>query len=73
MSVALLLRWEITFYRYPERFSEKTNAYLKCADCPERLCNHKRQLHKLWKDVAVFTKERKKRLGRDEVSGEKAR
>ena len=26
LSVALLARWEITFYKYPERFSEATNA-----------------------------------------------
>ena len=25
LSVALLARWEITFFRYPERFSEETN------------------------------------------------
>ena len=49
MSVALLLRWEITVYLYPERFSEKTNAYLKCANCTEKLCGHKTQLQKFWK------------------------
>ena len=66
MSVALLLRWEITFYRYPERFSEETNEYLKCAGCTEKLCSHKRQLHSLWKDVAALTKERKRKLRREE-------
>ena len=52
LSVALLIRWEITFYRYPERFSESTNDYLKCANCTEKLCAHKKQLHRLWEDVA---------------------
>lgn len=51
LSFALLIRWEITFYRYPERFSEETNEYLKCANCTEKLCAHKKQLHTLWKQV----------------------
>ena len=43
LSVALLIRWEITFYLHPERFSEKTNDYLRCANCTEKLCAHKKQ------------------------------
>lgn len=62
MSVALLLRWEISFYRYPERFSERTNGYLKCENCTEKLCAHKKQLHRLWKDIAIFTEKRMKKL-----------
>lgn len=62
MSVILLFRWEITFYRYPERFSESTNDYLKCANCTEKLCAHKKQLHRLWKDVAELTAEKMKKL-----------
>ena len=62
VSVVLLLRWEITFYRYPERFSENTNDYLRCENCTEKLCAHKKQLHRLWKDVAAFTAERVKKL-----------
>ena len=57
-SVALLFRWEITFYRHPERFSEKTNGYLSCKNCTEKLCSHKKQLHTLWKKIAAFTAER---------------
>ncbi len=30
LSVALLVRWEITFFLHPERFSEETNDYLQC-------------------------------------------
>ena len=67
MSLVILFRWEITFYKSPERFSEQTNAYLKCANCTEKLCSHKRQLHRLWKDVAAFTAERRKRLGNEEA------
>ncbi len=58
MSIALLIRWEITFYLHPERFSENTNAYLTCANCTEKLCRHKRQLSGLWKRIDAFTKER---------------
>ena len=43
-AVALLIRWEVAVYLYPERFSEKTNACLSCANCNEKLCYHKRQL-----------------------------
>ena len=62
LSVALLLRWEITFYRHPERFSEKTNHYLLCANCTEKLCAHKRQLHSLWRQAERYTAERIRRL-----------
>ena len=58
LSFALLVRWEITFYRHPERFSENTNDYLQCKNCTEKLCAHKKQLHTLWKQVEVFTAER---------------
>lgn len=44
MSLILLVRWEILFYRYPERFFEETNESLSCANCQEKLCSHKKQL-----------------------------
>ncbi|MBO4747683.1 MAG: hypothetical protein J5607_06485 [Clostridiales bacterium] len=62
LSVALLVRWEITFYLHPERFSEKTNDYLKCANCTEKLCAHKKQLQSLWKQIEEYTSKRIKRL-----------
>ena len=62
LSLILLIRWEITFFRYPERFSDKTNAYLSCSNCSEKLCSHKKQLAKLWKDVATFTENRLQKL-----------
>ena len=43
-ALALLLRWEITYRRHPERFHEQTNACLDCARCEEKLCSHKKQL-----------------------------
>ncbi len=46
MALALLIRWEVTFHRHPERFYESTNQSLKCANCQEKLCQHKKQLRK---------------------------
>ncbi len=62
MAVALLIRWEITFYLHPERFSENTNDYLQCRKCTEKLCGHKKQLNSLWKQIENYTSERIKRL-----------
>ena len=62
LSVALLIRWEITFYLHPERFSEKTNDYLRCGNCSEKLCAHKTQLKSLWKQIEEYSTERIRRL-----------
>ena len=62
LSFALMVKWEIVFYKYPERFSETTNGYLGCANCTEKLCAHKTQLNGLWKKFAVYTQERIKKL-----------
>lgn len=62
LSVALLVRWEITFYNHPERFSENTNEYLKCRNCTEKLCSHKTQLRILWKHAEEYTANRLRML-----------
>lgn len=62
LAVALLLRWEVAVYKYPERFSENTNEYLHCQNCTEKLCTHKKQLKTLWVKAAEFSKERIKKL-----------
>ena len=62
LSVALLARWEITFYLHPERFSENTNDYLRCQNCTEKLCSHKKQLKTLWAQIAELTVKKKKQL-----------
>jgi hypothetical protein len=62
LSVALLIRWEITFYRHPERFSENTNEYLQCKNCQERLCSHKKQLIALRKHIEAYTAQKIKML-----------
>ncbi len=64
LSVALLIRWEITFYLHPERFSEKTNDYLRCRNCSEKLCAHKKQLGTLWKQIEEESRKRVRRLQR---------
>ena len=62
VSVLLMLRWEITFFKFPERFSEKTNGYLACKNCTEKLCTHKKQLNTLWGKIALYMQERVKKL-----------
>ena len=47
MALALLLRWEIAYHRHPERFSDATNLSIRCQNCEEKLCAHKKQLQKL--------------------------
>ena len=44
LSLLLLLRWEITFHLRPERFSETTNQSIRCQNCKEKLCHHKKQI-----------------------------
>lgn len=48
LAVALLLLavWEIQVLRHRERFSTACNAALACRRCPEKLCQHKRQLRR---------------------------
>ena len=62
LSMALLVRWELTFFRHPERFSERTNDYLRCQNCTEKLCAHKKQLIGLWKHIEEYTAARIKVL-----------
>ena len=62
LSIGLLARWEVNFYRYPERFSENTNDYLRCSNCTEKLCTHKKQLKTLSAQIAAFYAERKRKL-----------
>ncbi len=44
-ALLLLLRWEIAYRIHPERFSDATNACLKCSDCTTKLCRHKRRIY----------------------------
>ena len=49
MSFLLLLKWEITYKKHPERFYSSTNECLSCANCREKLCAHKVQLKYFWR------------------------
>ena len=62
LALGLLLRWEITFYLHPERFSPDTNDYLQCSRCTEKLCRHKKQFHSLWQAIDAYTRARIDRL-----------
>ncbi len=44
VAMILLIQWEYLLYKYPERFTEKTNCSLSCANCKEKLCHNKSQL-----------------------------
>ena len=57
LSLVLLIRWEITYARHPERFYECSNSNLNCANCQERLCNQKKSIHALRKRVLAELKE----------------
>lgn len=38
LALVVLARWELAAFRYPERFDERTNARLSCAQCADKLC-----------------------------------
>ena len=38
MALAILAKWEISFALHPERFDERTNDSLTCANCKDKLC-----------------------------------
>ncbi len=62
MGLLLMIRWEVTFYRHSERFSENTNEALRCQNCTEKLCIHKEQLHRLWKQIDAYKLKRTEEL-----------
>lgn len=43
-SLIVLLHWEITYAKHPERFWEGSNQTLQCRNCKERTCQIKRKL-----------------------------
>ena len=46
MSIIAWLVWELCVMLYPERFSEITNAALKCSECTDKLCTQYCQKNK---------------------------
>lgn len=49
LAIGLLVKWEFTARRHPERFLEKNNKNLSCANCEEKLCHHKKSLQRFLK------------------------
>ena len=43
-AVVVLLRWEITYAKHPERFWSGSNATLQCVNCKDKTCQIKRKL-----------------------------
>lgn len=61
-AIALLIRWEIVLWKYPERFSANTNDYLSCENCTEKLCASKKHLIKLKDEIKEYKEERIKNI-----------
>lgn len=38
LALVIIVRWELVAIRHPERFDERTNARLSCAQCVDKLC-----------------------------------
>ena len=49
LSLVLLVMWEVTYKRHPERFAKNTNASLACKNCKEKPCRHKRRIARIMK------------------------
>lgn len=62
LSLILLLRWEFTYLKHPERFSDATNAYVTCSNCTEKLCHHKKQLQSFIKKNKEFLFNQKNKI-----------
>lgn len=62
LAIIILIKWELTVWLYPERFSENTNQYLKCANCTEKLCAHKKQLRSFRRGLSGYADKQIKRI-----------
>ena len=71
LGMGLLILWELVILIHPERFDVATNAALRCVNCPEKLCHHKRQLRgflrrhgdrfRVKENIALLTEKLKKK------------
>ena len=46
LACAVLIRWEVAYARYPERFFDNNNTALGCSGCTEKICSIKKPLAK---------------------------
>ena len=42
LSILVLIRWELTYLKYPERFWEGSNTAIRCSECEGSLCEIKK-------------------------------
>ena len=45
-ACVVLIRWEITYAKHPERFYSGSNKNLQCANCKDKICQIKNNLQK---------------------------
>ena len=58
VSLLLLIKWEVLLKVHPERFAPNTNKNLQCANCKEKLCQHKKQLQGFLQKCKAFYEEK---------------
>jgi hypothetical protein len=44
LSTIALIKWEITYFRHPERFWEGSNKSLRCGYCKDKMCKIKKPI-----------------------------
>lgn len=44
MSLIVLIRWELIYAKYPERFWSGSNKTIQCANCKDKTCRYKKGL-----------------------------
>lgn len=54
MAVILLVRWELTYRKHPQRFFEGSNQNLQCKNCEEKLCKVKNRSFTARPEPAFF-------------------
>ena len=59
-ALVLLIRWEVTLVRYPERFWEGSNKVLRCENCQDKICKQKGM--KIFDEQGHIIKLKKKEL-----------
>lgn len=46
MSILVLIRWELSYLKHPERFWDGSNTAIRCSECSDNLCEIKKALNK---------------------------
>ncbi len=54
-ALVLLIVWEYRYAKYPERFYEKANSNLKCANCNDKLCKIRDRVDEDKALIDIFT------------------